>query len=57
MRIGILFTAYNCDPYIDKELMHLTEINLLSGINFFIYPGSTKDDDFLKIVVNDSSII
>jgi hypothetical protein len=32
-------------------------MNLLAGINFFIYPGPTKDDNFFKIVVKDNGII
>ena len=40
-----------------SDLLHSTEMNLLAGINFFIYPGSTKDDRFLKIVVKDKDVI
>jgi hypothetical protein len=32
-------------------------MNLLAGINFFIYPGFTKDDNFLKVVVKDKGVI
>lgn len=57
MKIGILFTAYNCDSYIDRVFLHLTEINLLAGINFFIYTGFTKADNFLNIVAKEDNVI